>query len=229
MPSFSIQMTSVTFATAKYSRALDEAVQTQIRQAAREFLRAASIAVPVRTGFARGSLQNISQAVGDNQGGPSLDNTPAKRFLQAARALRSQRFATTGASLREGASEGKGGKLGIPVEYYRGHGGRVLKTPQSGRQFATPAQNIFEQMGFIYSFDYSVAITYFNINEGSSNSRTPSAPWNAFSKGRAAFLTYLREKGMKRLPRIKDFLVEHKISTNGQSITHSKTEIIKNG
>lgn len=45
----------------KYTEALEEAIETQIRQAAREWLRAVIPKVPVWTGTARGSLQPLGR------------------------------------------------------------------------------------------------------------------------------------------------------------------------
>lgn len=59
MIKFSI--TKVAFKKAEFTKTLDEACATQVRQAARAFLRAAVEKVPNYTGMARGSLQPLGR------------------------------------------------------------------------------------------------------------------------------------------------------------------------
>lgn len=53
---FTLQLKKIKFNKAQYSKTLTEALEAQVRQAARAFLRAALEKVPTYTGMARGSL-----------------------------------------------------------------------------------------------------------------------------------------------------------------------------
>jgi len=90
--------------------------------------------------------------------------------------------------------------------YYPSGGGRILKTTQSGRDFATPSDQIFRWDGDIYFFKYDVDITYFKINDLDAG-HAPTAPWAAFDAGQRAYEDYLNNFLIPGLPEPTDFLI----------------------
>lgn len=227
MPQVKVALTAFRLDRGRYSRALDESLQRQMRMAARAFLKVAVSAIPVRTGFARGSLGNLADAINAGSKGPNIDfETPAGKFLKLMKVLRTTTFKDTSAAKRSdlyNLSRGSLRQAGSTtlVEYYRDGKRRVLKTPQSGREFSTQPNQVFQSDGLVYKFDFSSWISYLNINEDSANPRTPSAPWNAFKYGRVAFLNYLKAVALERLPKVQAFLVETSIQVTGTTKTET--------
>jgi hypothetical protein len=180
-----------------FTKTLDSQIQIQMRQGARAFARAALARIPVRTGFAAGSLGNIS-----NPGGAAF-----ALFNQFSRSF----FASSNRK----------------PEYYRHGAVKVLKTPTAGRKFATPPDRIFTKEGNKYFFNYRVSIIYFRINEFFSNRFTPSAPWGSFEAGQKAFLEYMQNVGIKRLPKLDSFLVETKVTVLRKVVSKTKVAVQK--
>jgi hypothetical protein len=114
----------------------------------------------------------------------------------------------------------KAGVTGL-LEYYRDGKRRILKTPQAGREFATQPSQIFQQDGFVYTFNFEVLISYYNINDAFSNPKTPGTPWDSFRAGRATFLNYLKTVGFERLPQVNGFIMESVVSVEGTSFKKS--------
>lgn len=92
-----------------------------------------------------------------------------------------------------------------PEYYYPGFGGRIEKTPVSGRQFSTPAQEIFKWQGDNFVFTYDIDISYFRIND-LSGGFSPTAPWRAFEAGQVAFEQFL-SKNFDDAPNPGDFFI----------------------
>lgn len=227
MPTATVKLSSFELDKGRYSRTLDQAIMQQMRMAARAFLSAAVRAVPVRTGFARGSLRNLQEATSGVQGGPTIDvSTPAGQFLKAAQLLRNTPFRHSAEAKKSGLYSftrhglQKAGAVG-PLEYYRDGKRRILKTPQAGREFATQPSQIFREDGFVYTFNFEVFISYYNINDAFTNSKTPGTPWDSFRAGRATFLNYLKTMGFERLPQIGGFIMESVVSVEGTSFKKS--------
>lgn len=212
---------------------LVRAIKTQINMAARAFVRIASASVPVRTGFARGVFRNILEAAGAPGGrGGGTATGGNLGFLQSLRGTNID--ASRHPNIKKAFSLTKGGlkaagARGIPIEYYTGHGGRVLKTPQSGRRFASPPKRIIYEDRNVFVFSFEVLITYFNINDLKKNPRTPSSPWNSYLRGRAFFLQYMATTGLKRLPQVQDFFVEHEINSTGSTVRKTRLAVIGRG
>jgi hypothetical protein len=202
MPATVIEISKFTLNRSSYTATLDTAIKRQIRQAARAFFKVASESVPVRTGFARGAFTNILEAIGGSGAGGS---NPAATFINAVALISQSRF-TTG--------RGRNRRYNAPTEYYTGSGGRVLKTPDSGKQFATDPTDIFEASEGYYSFNFNIAITYFDINDFHANPRTPSSPWQAFQRGTEAYKEYMETEGLRKLPKVQDFIVTETVSAS---------------
>jgi hypothetical protein len=179
--------TGFQFKRAEFSDAFKKAIQLEMRNGAKEFVKAALIRVPVRTGFARGTLLNLGDAIGY----AGATNKPA-----FARKLDKRRLKVVNVSVN-GAEE-----------YYQG----VPKTPENARQFSTPLNKVFTNNGRTFSFNYEQTVLYYEINDASSNRYTPSAPWRSFEFGSAAFIDYLERVGLQRLPAITEYIVKKRIS-----------------
>lgn len=83
----------------------------------------------------------------------------------------------------------------ITREFYYGSGGKILKTPFSGRKFATKEPDVFKWEGTTFVFNYEVDITYFAINDVTGG-HAPTAPWGAFAAAKAAFEAAMHNFGV---------------------------------
>lgn len=222
----------------RFSDKLREAILRQMRQAARAYVRVASAAVPFRTGFARGIFRNILEAVGASGGNLERDipdsTQPGFNPLNSLRILkkhgnkfvRVDKFPNVAGIFRlDSRGLRKAGVTG-PLEYYRAGATKVLKTPQSGRAFATPPINIIKSSGFTFTFNFSTTISYFQINDVRENPHTPSAPWGSFAKGRAFFLQYMKTVGFKKLPQVNNFIFSTEIEVNGEKIQRTEAGVL---
>jgi len=227
---FSAQLTSFDLDAGRYSKALDLEIQRQMRMAARAFVAAAVRAIPVRTGFVRGAFRNIEEAIGVNIAGSTSSAKIVKKAMASGKMTKADVFLTLASifkgHIREGKEKGLGSQLPGGGEYYQDGKRKVLKTPQSGRAFATQPEQIFSNKDFIYNFNFNVAISYFNMNDMFANPHTPSSPWNAFSIGRLTFLNYMKTEGLKKLPKVSDFFAETMVTVNGTSVARKKLSVI---
>lgn len=179
--------TGFQFKRAEFSEAFKAAIKLEMRNGAKEFVKAALIRVPVRTGFARGTLLNLADAIGLSA---SASPVAFKRRLDK------RRLNTINVPLN--------GQL----EYYEG----VPKTPENARQFSTPLNKVFTNNGRTFNFNYEMTVLYYEINDVNSNRYTPSAPWRSFEFGSAAFIDYLERVGLKRLPAITEYIVKKRLT-----------------
>ena len=186
MPLVKASLSKITLDQVNFTKKLDAAIQAQFKMAARAFFLAAIPNIPVETGFARGSMNNLANAVGASE--TTEGGSRAKRYLSLVRKLQRTKF--TG-------------------EYYRFGGRRVLKTPQSGRLFSTKPENILQVVNGRYIFNFKVSISYFNLNDMLVHN--PNSPWNAFTAGQIAFENYLRTTALQNLPKVTDYLVKSKV------------------
>lgn len=239
MPEFKAKLFSIDLDKGRYSQELDQAIKTQMRQAGRAFVRIAAASIPVRTGFARGTLQNILDAAGQSPRG-GTDAFGVGNFLNDLARIRNPKLvkqfpkllSTTKGGLKAAGVNSINGRR---FEFYTGGGGRILKTSGSGRQFATSPKDIFGSatafgsIATTYTFKFKVDITYFNVNDFFNNRRTPSAPWRAFERGKAFFIEYMRSTGLKKLPSVGSFLTETEIKVTGTGISKKKLGVISRG
>ncbi len=161
------------------------AVKTQVRKvfmkAGQKFLLASIPRIPIWTGMLRGAFRNAEDLFGKvtNEGDPTLGKV---------------RIRTTQGK----GTAGRGGGEKITQTYRKGYyynppgGGRVPRTPQSGRAFATPTQNILDLTGATlatgrtaFYFKFKIDITYFDLLDEARG-------WNAFKLGAAAFESYVK-------------------------------------
>lgn len=89
--------------------------------------------------------------------------------------------------------------------YYPPGGTKILKTPESGRAFATQGHDIFKREGTTLTFSYDIDITYFKINEASAGF-APTAPWQAFTAGEKAFVDYIEKNLGLKQPDANDYI-----------------------
>ncbi len=163
-------------------------ISQEMKKGAAEFAKAAIAKIPVRTGFAAGSINNLAKLLGEQ-----AKLNPIIGF---------SRSVVNKVGSEKGTSANK-----LTEYYYPPGGGKVLKTTTSGAQFATSPENIIRRRDNILIFQYEVDISYFNfqdINRG----RSPTSPWGAFEAGEAAFLQYMEDIGLRGIPNIWDFVNE---------------------
>lgn len=236
-------LTGTEIQTLEYARTLRESIQVQMRKAAAAYARIASVATPFRTGFARGIFRNILEAAKVSGGALERAIPPSThKFgnpLQSLRIIKKHGnkfvridkfpniasiFRLDARTLRK-AGVKSGGIPHVPgtdvrLEYYRAGNQRILKTPQSGRAFATPPKNILKEVNFVYTFDFSTSISYFPVHE---------PQWGAFVKGRAFFLQYMRTTGLKNLPKINSFIFASHVLVNGEKVQVTEAGFLERG
>lgn len=162
------------------------AVQVHLKniliKAARAFLLAAIPRIPVRTGFARSAFKNLEDVAGK----VSVDAQSGGYRIRGTRG---------GNSIEKRSTE----------YYYPPTGGRILKTDQSGRQFATAANDILDIRGAslatgrsAYYFKFHVNITYVDLLDRSI--------WQAFKTGTEAMAKFINLNLNKGFPQVGTFL-----------------------
>lgn len=172
----------------KYMAAVKTAVRQCFMKAGQKFLLAAIPRVPIWAGMARGAFRNAEDLFGK----VTADKTSGYRIRT-----------TQG---KGGAGRGGGDK--ITTKFRRGYyytppgGGKIERTPQSGRQFATPSEKILDSATLAtgkssFYFRFEINITYFNTLD--------EAKWGAFKAGAEALKTYV-EKNLE-LPDPLKFMV----------------------
>jgi hypothetical protein len=145
-------------------------------KAGQKFLLAAIPRVPIWTGMARGAYRNAEDLFGK----VTNDKTQGVRIR----------------TTQGRGTAGRGGGQSITSKYRRGYfyyppgGGRVERTPQSGRQFATPTDKILDVGGATiasgktsFYFRFEINITYFNTLDESK--------WGSFKAGAQALQDYV--------------------------------------
>lgn len=181
MISFTFSATVDLIDVEKYQAAVRQEMRRVFMKAGQKFLLAAVPKIPVWAGMARGSLRNAEDLFG--------------KVTNDATSKTGVRIRTT-KNKKVGSGEGRGGGDVIRQLYRRGYyytppgGAKIERTPQSGRQFATPTGKILELSGaalasgkYSYYFRFSVNITYFDRLDDK---------WGAFKAGSDALDTYVR-------------------------------------
>ncbi len=186
------QVTTYEFNAAGYTAAMKKYLDAQARLAAKEFAKEALRRIPIRTGFVAGSFGTLTDLLGSGaRFNPIVAFT--RKVLNAAGKLFGQ---------KKKPEVGANGQ----IEYYYGGGGKTLKTPTSGRRFASSSDSIFKWEGDILIFRYEVDIDYFAVNDNVAG-HSPTAPWSAFIAGQAAFEDYMERVGLLALPQFEDYMV----------------------
>lgn len=130
-----IECSKFKFDSKEFNKTLQKALETQMRQAAREFVRETLRRIPYRTGFLRGAFAPLLQLLKVAAPAPPPGSTPLD-------------------------SRGRPKKL--YREYYQK---KILKTPAAGAQFGTEPGEIFTNTEDQWLFNYSVLIIYYRIND----------------------------------------------------------------
>lgn len=159
----------------KYMKALKAEIRRVFMKAGQKFLLAAIPRVPVWTGMARGAFRNAEDLFG------KVTNDAQSGGVR----IRTTRSAGQG---RGGGGSNKGRR----GWYYTPPGGtKIQRTPQAGRLFATPTENILDVAGITlvsgrdaFYFRFEVNITYFD--------RFDAEKWGSFKAGGQAFEDYVR-------------------------------------
>jgi hypothetical protein len=165
------------FDSNKYLEALRKEVRRVFLKAGQRFLITTIPKIPVWTGMARGAFRNAEDVFGK----VTSDITSGFR-IRTTRGKGEKR----GGGSNNYVAPGRRGYY-----YYPPGGSRILRTPQAGRQFATPPEQILNLNGAslasgrtAFYFRFKVDITYFNILD--------SAKWQAFKAGSDAVEAYVR-------------------------------------
>jgi hypothetical protein len=186
------QVNTFEFDAVGYTAAMKKYLDKQARLGAREFAREALKRIPIRTGFVAGSFGTLTDLIGSGARFNPIVTFTRKVISAAKNAFGVRKKPEVGANGR--------------IEYYYGGGGKTLKSPTSGRSFATPASDIFKWQGDVLVFTFEVDISYLAVNDNFSG-HSPTAPWSAFLAGRAAFEDYMQKVGLLALPKFEDYLV----------------------
>lgn len=191
---FNLKLTGVRyeFDVDSYKKALMTHIEKGVKAAAREFAKTALSRIPVRTGFVAGSFGALTDLLGSGA-----------RFLPIVQFTR--RIIRAAKSFLADGNNAKGREY-----YYPESGGKVLKTPEAGRQFATTIEDIFKWQDFAFIFTFAVNISYFRINDAVAG-HAPTAPWQAFQSGMDAFEKHLETTGLKFDLKLDDFINEVKV------------------
>lgn len=173
---FSFSASVEKFDKEAYKKAVDEAVRKAFIKALQRFLLAAVPRIPVWTGMLRGAFRNIEDIAGKV-------TTDAQSSGFRIRTTRSK-----------GTKRGGGGRDTTTrvAYYYPPGGGRVQRTPEAGRQFATAPNDIMDISGAslatgrtAYYLKFEVNITYFDLLDEKRG-------WNAWKLGTSAAEEYVR-------------------------------------
>lgn len=161
----------------KYMAAVKEAIRKCFMKAGQKFLLAAIPKVPIWTGMARGAFRSAEDLFGKvtadaQSGGYRIRTTRSK-------------------------GEGRGGGDKITKTFRKGYyyyppgGGRIARTPQAGRQFATPTDQILDLTGVslasgrnAFYFKFEINIKYFDVLD--------EAKWGAMRAGAKALEDYVK-------------------------------------
>lgn len=151
-----------------YQNAVAAEMRKVFLKAGQRFLLAAIPRIPIWTGMARGAFREAEDLFGK----VSVDaQSPTGYRIRGTRA---------GGSLITS-------KYLKGFYYYPPDGSRIERTPQAGRQFATPADDILKaslvKAKYGLSFKFSIDITYVNYLD--------AAKWGAFKAGQDAFIDYV--------------------------------------
>lgn len=175
------------FARNQYIGAIRESVHQVLIEGGRKFLLAAIPRIPIRTGFARSSFREAEDVFGK----VSIDKTSGVRIR-----------GTRGGSMNDRI-------LRYREYYYPPGGGRILKTTNAGRRFATPSQDIIVIGATVASgrnafyLKFAVDITYVDLLD-----RTR---WGAFKAGEEALNAYIRAVIERRLPDASKFMTRSQL------------------
>lgn len=161
----------------KYLDAVKKEVARVFKKAGQKFLLAAIPQIPILTGMARGAFRNAEDLFGkvtnDVTSGVRIRTTRGK------------------GQSRKGGYKNIGGTTNRTYYYYPPGGGRVLRTPQAGRDFATPSDKILEITGASlasgrtsFYLRFKVDISYLDINE---------VRWQAFKLGGDALAQFVKD------------------------------------
>lgn len=160
-----------------YIKALQKEMNRVFKKAGQRFLLAAIPKIPILTGMARGAFRNLEDVVG------KVTNDATSGVRIRATRLKSEK--------RGGGGRNTGSNTTGTYYYYPPGGGRVLRTPQSGRPFATQSDQILDLTGATlasgktsFYFRFKVDITYLDINE---------VKWQAFKLGGDALAEFVKD------------------------------------
>ena len=170
----------------KYLTALREAIRAVFIKGGQKFLLAAVPRIPIWTGMARGALRNLEDLVG--------------------------KVSAVGDTFRIRGTRGGGSRNPAYRKgyyYYPPGGPRIERSPQAGRLFATPPDQVFNLKGatlasgrLAFYFRYEVDIKYVDILD--------PVKWQAFKAGAEALEAYVKLN--LKLPNTKAFFTRKRVT-----------------
>lgn len=170
-----------------WKTAVREFMTELFKKAAVKFLNTAIPLVPVWTGHSASAFKNLGDAVG-----------------------RSISIGTGGAKVRTDKRGGKRVRILRNEYYYPPGGGRIQKTTQSGRQFATQPSAILNTTGVklasgrvAFYFKFEIDITYFNLLDRDR--------WHSFEIGTQMFEDFVKQH-INEVPTPGKFLTRKKVT-----------------
>lgn len=106
----------------------------------------------------------------------------------------------------------------LAEDYYQD----VLKTPQSGREFATAPDQIFVVTNNGVNFNFRININYYAFHEVGAlkgRGRSPYDPWGSFAAGTEAFMRVMQEDIEEVYPPINTYMTKHTYEVRGSMVT----------
>lgn len=216
----------------RFRRVYNDAVDLMVRKAALAFMTAAMSLIPVRTGFARGSLRSIALITGQGTSARPLGGASFKKLLSGIE--QGAEIDVNKVSITDTFLLGRsfGVEFGRRLAgqrreyYYPPGGGKVFKSPSTGTQFGTPIDKIIRRSGDAVTFTFQSNISYYSIQDVRAQ-RSPSSPWRSFQAGSIAF-----EKAMQNLasklgnyPEIDGFLEINTITVDDSGRLTSRRKL----
>jgi hypothetical protein len=172
----------------KWKDLVTKFMQALLKKAAGEFLLDAVPRIPIWTGHARSAFKNLEDVAG--------------KIVAAS-------DYSSGIRLRKDRKGGRQVKILRNEYYYPPSGGRVRKTTQSGREFATKPEDIIDVKGIklasgraAFYFKFEIDITYFNLLDRDR--------WHSFEVGTKIFEDYVKAH-INDIPGIENALVRRKV------------------
>lgn len=173
----------------KWKRLVSTFMEDLFKKAAVEFLNVAMPRIPVWTGHAGSAFKALGEVAGRN----ISVSTRGVRFVKTRSGARKLRIYRN--------------EYYYPVKGNRS--ARVLKTNQSGQQFATKKGDIINVTGvsrasgrLTFYFKFEIDITYFNLLDRDR--------WHSFEEGSNVFTQYI-EAHLADMPQITDAVVRKEV------------------
>lgn len=184
MPGLYIRASKFKLDAGKFTQTLETAVKTQMRQSARRF---------VETALYEGI-----------KGGVPVDTgMAAGTYLNIGRMLR---IAINILPINT-----------KPKKYYGDNAYGEIKSPELGASLATrfnSLETIIKKEGNLFYFEFQTSVFHYTLLDLFGIRQNPNSPWQTFQTGKDAFINYMRTEGIKRLPKVTEFIERSVLEVN---------------